>query len=131
MNKKNLLFSLIIVATGIMLHINASAQQTYSNENSTIQENTTNILVPTAFSPNNDGINDEFKLANVKNEELLDFRVFNRWGTILFSTKDIHKGWDGHYKGNLQDIGTYGYLIRIKLADGNEEVYRGTVTLVK
>lgn len=91
----------------------------------------TKILIPTAFSPNNDGINDVFKLDNIGEEQLIEFRVFNRWGTILFSTKDIYSGWNGTYKGEVQPTGLYGYIIQIKLADGRVELFRGTVTLVK
>ena len=89
------------------------------------------IMIPTAFSPNGDGINDVFKLVNVKNEKLIDFRVFNRWGTIVYNSKDMYQGWDGNYKGQAQATGVYGYAIRIMYEDGVEEIYKGTVTLVR
>lgn len=89
------------------------------------------IMIPTAFSPNGDGINDVFKLVNIKNEKLIDFRVFNRWGTIVYNSKDMHQGWDGNYKGQAQATGVYGYAIRIMYEDGVEEIYKGTVTLIR
>ena len=107
------------------------AQRNVSIDNQEKNIKSTKILIPTAFSPNNDGINDEFKLDNIADEQLIEFRVFNRWGTILYSTKDIHRGWNGTYKGEIQPVGIYGYIVQIKLSDGREELYKGTVTLVK
>jgi len=91
------------------------------------------IMIPNAFSPNGDGRNDLFKLVNTTDERVLDFRVFNRWGTILYRSADddATKGWDGNYKGQAQPTGVYGYVIRIAYPDGNIETYKGTVTLVR
>ncbi|HLU16914.1 MAG TPA: gliding motility-associated C-terminal domain-containing protein [Edaphocola sp.] len=110
----------------------AYAQSTHTNFNQEDGKKAERgIMIPTAFSPNSDGINDIFKLVNVKDEKLIEFRVFNRWGTIMFATNDIHQGWDGTYKGQAQAPGVYGYIIRILYTDGMEEIYRGTVTLVR
>ncbi len=89
------------------------------------------LLIPNAFSPNNDGQNDVFKICNITNEKLIDFKVFNRWGTILFRTTDPKQGWDGFSKGQLQPVGVYGYVIRIGYPDGYVETYKGTVTLIR
>jgi len=89
------------------------------------------LLIPNAFSPNNDGQNDYFKITNITDEKLIDFKVFNRWGTILFRTTDPKVGWDGTFKNQPQPIGVYGYVIRIGYADGYVETYKGTVTLIK
>ena len=89
------------------------------------------IMIPTAFTPNNDGHNDVFKMVNITDETLLEMRVFNRWGTVLFATNDIRKGWDGMYKGQEQPMAVYGYAIKIRYSDGTEEIYKGTVTLIR
>jgi gliding motility-associated-like protein len=89
------------------------------------------LMIPNAFSPNGDGQNDYFKISNITDEKLIDFKVFNRWGTILFRTSDPRQGWDGNYKGQPQPFGVYGYVIRIAYADGYVETYKGTVTLIK
>lgn len=89
------------------------------------------LLIPNAFSPNNDGQNDIFKICNITNEKLIDFKIFNRWGTILFRTTDPKQGWDGTNKGQQQPIGVYGYVIRIGYPDGYVETYKGTVTLIR
>lgn len=89
------------------------------------------LLIPNAFSPNSDGQNDYFKIPNITDEKLIDFKVFNRWGTILFRTTDPKQGWDGTIKGQLQPVGVYGYVIRIGYPDGYVETYKGTVTLIR
>ncbi len=89
------------------------------------------LLIPNAFTPNNDGQNDIFKIRNMTDERLIDFKVFNRWGTILFRTTDPNSGWDGTNKGQPQPIGVYGYVIQIGYPDGYVETYKGTVTLIK
>lgn len=89
------------------------------------------LTIPNAFSPNNDGQNDYFKIWGITNEQVLEFKVFNRWGTILYNESNSTTGWDGTHKGVAQPLGVYGYVIRIKFPNGNIEIYRGTVTLVR
>lgn len=89
------------------------------------------LTLPTAFSPNGDGKNDIFKLGSINFQKLQEFRVFNRWGQEIFSTTDPIKGWDGSYNGQPQDMGVYHFVIRLANPDGNMEVYKGDVTLVR
>ncbi|MNL63675.1 hypothetical protein D3C87_1878300 [compost metagenome] len=90
-----------------------------------------NILIPNAFTPNGDGKNDVFKLINVSRAQLIEFKIFNRWGTVMFNTVDPEEGWDGRYRNQEQPVGVYGYGIRIKYSDGIIETYRGTITLIR
>lgn len=120
---------IIIISLSFSFAINAQSAQVPTNTSTPAQKRT--ILIPTAFSPNNDGLNDVFKLSNITNEQLVEFRVFNRWGTILYTSKDINSGWDGTYKGHELPIGVYGYAIIIRYGDGAEEIYKGTVTLIR
>ena len=73
----------------------------------------TNILVPNAFTPRGDGLNDEFKPIIAPDWEPGRFfmQVFNRWGEKVFETNDYNKGWDGTYKGALAPPGLYRYVI--------------------
>jgi gliding motility-associated-like protein len=64
------------------------------------------LLLPTAFSPNQDGINDNFRILNT-NIDLQNFQVYNRWGEKVFETDAIEDGWDGVYKGVKQPLGVY------------------------
>jgi gliding motility-associated-like protein len=90
-----------------------------------------NLMVPSGFTPNGDGLNDEFKVTNLTFQKVMEFRVFNRWGQEIFSTTDGKKGWDGRWKGVPQDMGTYQYIIRIGFPDGFVETYKGDVTLIR
>jgi gliding motility-associated-like protein len=87
--------------------------------------------IPNAFSPNGDGLNDEFKVFSVRYQKLLEFRVFNRWGREVFSTTDINKGWDGNYQGTPQEMGIYNYIIRVARPDGQIKTYKGDLTLLR
>ena len=87
--------------------------------------------IPEAFSPNNDGINDFVKVNGWGIKDLIEFRVFNRWGTEIFYTDDVNTSWDGTVDGTPQPIDSYGYLIRIEHWNGEIEEQRGTFSLVR
>jgi gliding motility-associated-like protein len=74
----------------------------------------TTIDVPTAFTPNGDGINDFIFPDGWGIRKLLFFRVYNRWGQLLFETNELKKGWDGYYLGVLQNMETYVYQAEVE-----------------
>ena len=88
-------------------------------------------FVPTAFTPNGDGKNDIFRMIRLGIQKLVDFRVYNRWGEMMFQTSNPEIGWDGTYKGQPQDIGTYIYEIIVALPNGENKVHKGNVTLIR
>lgn len=88
------------------------------------------LLMPNAFTPNGDGVNDVFRIPPHSDINLKEFAVFDRWGNKIFQTKDSSKGWDGSYnKATLG--GTYVYLIRGKNSAQKEVTIKGTVTLIR
>jgi gliding motility-associated-like protein len=89
------------------------------------------LFVPNAFSPNGDGLNDEFNIGNIGYHKLIAFRVFNRWGEEVFSTTTPRQGWKGTHKGKPADSGVYHYYISIFDSRGEEKSYKGDVTLVR
>lgn len=89
------------------------------------------MMVPNAFSPNGDGRNDVFRIANVGYQGVEEFRIINRWGQVVFDTINGTDGWDGTYKGQPAEVGTYFYSIRLRLMDGNIKVLRGDLVLVR
>ena len=90
------------------------------------------LLLPTAFSPNGDGVNDVFHIVRFLNIETLEeFSVYDRWGKKLFSTEDITEGWDGTYRGHNEDMGVYTWIIRGKTYDKDDVVRSGNVTLMR
>lgn len=89
------------------------------------------FFVPNAFSPNGDGLNDVFGIGNLGHNRLIEFRVFNRWGEVVFVGDNFSKGWNGYYKDKVADVGVYNYIIRLNLASGRERTYKGDVTLIR
>jgi len=89
--------------------------------------------VPNAFSPNGDGFNDELELKispSIENIEV--FRVFNRWGALVFETTDKYDSWDGTFKGQPLDEGVYLYMLEVKCAlDGELIMKRGDITILR
>ena len=61
----------------------------------------------------------------------LDFKVFNRWGQLVFATTEKGKGWDGLVSGKPQPTGTYVYAVRIKMNSGQIKEKKGTLTLIR
>ncbi|TKC56597.1 PKD domain-containing protein [Pedobacter hiemivivus] len=88
------------------------------------------IFIPGAFSPNGDGINDEFRI-NIPNLKDYRFTIINRWGTKVFESTDIFHNWDG--KRNNQDlpVGVYYYIINGKDIHNNIIKQSGSITLLR
>jgi hypothetical protein len=90
------------------------------------------VLLPTGFSPNGDGVNDVFRIAKALNiKTLVSFAVYNRWGERVFETNDINEGWDGVYRGQMQEVSTYVWYVNAKTYEGEDLVRSGNVTLVR
>ncbi|MFT3946312.1 MAG: gliding motility-associated C-terminal domain-containing protein [Agriterribacter sp.] len=87
-------------------------------------------LVPNAFTPNNDGINDCLSLKKWGYMQLEEFSIYNRWGEKIFTTKNRMDCWDGTYKGIVQPNGTFVYIIRAKTFCGDIN-RKGLVTLIR
>ena len=89
------------------------------------------IFVPTAFTPNRDGKNDLFRPIAVGISKIEYFRVFNRWGELVFSTTTNEMGWDGRIKGKDQATGTFVWVVKAVDYTGKEFFAKGTVTLIR
>ncbi|MBO9154295.1 MULTISPECIES: gliding motility-associated C-terminal domain-containing protein [Chitinophaga] len=88
--------------------------------------------VPNAFSPNGDGKNDLFR--PVVRGPMYDYelRIFNRWGELVYLSKDQYQGWDGTYKGRPVDVGTFvWWLTYKKVTNGPAFIIKGDVTVVR
>ncbi|TDQ16988.1 gliding motility-associated-like protein [Algoriphagus boseongensis] len=105
---------------------------------SSIEKNTINVLAPTemlvipnAFSPNGDGLNDTF-IPKLRGISSFTLEVFNTWGEKLFTTTSLEsKGWDGTYKGQLSLPGNYLYKISFITPDGISQTKTGGITLIR
>jgi large repetitive protein len=94
------------------------------------------VFIPTAFTPDNDGLNDVFEpvLVGKSNIRDYDFIVMDRWGNALFSSEDPEQGWHGNVKGgdHFADAGVYNYRLIIRFEDNAEaQILTGMVTLLR
>lgn len=88
-------------------------------------------LLPNAFTPNNDGLNDCFGIKYWGIIEKLEFSIYNRWGERVFHTTDPQACWDGRYKGIPQNAGAFVYMIRAKTLCAEEVFRKGTFLLIR
>lgn len=89
------------------------------------------IFVPSAFTPNNDGKNDIIRPICVGISRLNYFRIYNRWGQLVFSTSEMGKGWDGTISGSLQSTGSYVYMAQGIDYTGKTIFKKGNITLIR
>lgn len=98
--------------------------------NVTIANTRPNIFVPNAFTPGGEN-NSLFRPVCFGIASLAYFRVYNRWGQLLFSTAEMGQGWDGRVQGKLQDSNTYLWITRGTDYTGRIIEKRGTVVLIR
>jgi gliding motility-associated-like protein len=89
------------------------------------------FYLPTAFTPNGDGLNDLLRPYLVKMQSLRSFIIFNRWGQVLFRSTTYGEGWDGRFRGVDQDPGVYVWALEFLNTDGVLQREKGTVTLIR
>ncbi len=87
------------------------------------------VYIPSAFSPNNDGLNDVWTIANIEKFPDCDVSVFNRWGELVFHSRGYTQPWNGSYGQNKAGVGLYTYQIRT--GEGPfSTTFRGALTLL-
>ncbi len=89
------------------------------------------FLMPNAFTPNNDGLNDCFGIKLWGILEEVEFNIYNRWGELIFHTTDANKCWDGKWKGKEQSSAVFVYWIRAKSTCAGTVFRKGTVVLIR
>ncbi|MBQ6725535.1 MAG: gliding motility-associated C-terminal domain-containing protein, partial [Bacteroidales bacterium] len=89
-----------------------------------------NVFIPNAFSPNDDGKNDQLCFQG---EWIVSFHIaiFSRWGEKVFETNDINECWDGTYKGRKCQSGVYMYTCDIECEGHQSTYFKGDVTIIK
>lgn len=88
------------------------------------------LNIPNAFTPGN-RLNNEIKIVKRGFATLKYFRIFNRWGEVIFETNDIEKGWDGTFNGEPQPMGVYIYTVEALNNAGRPFVKQGNITLIR
>jgi len=90
-------------------------------------------FIPTAFTPNGDGLNDIFIIRRLqRSQKLIEFSIYNRYGERVYHNEySPDAGWDGTYQDQPCDVGTYFYQVILGLRDGTKRVHKGDVTLIR
>lgn len=87
-------------------------------------------FIPTGFSPNGDGNNDVFRVLGY-DFDAMTMHIFNQWGELVFTGTDYAYGWDGTANGSPAESGNYTYMIAATTVDGESQLYKGVVSLIR
>ncbi|MCH2231426.1 MAG: gliding motility-associated C-terminal domain-containing protein [Crocinitomicaceae bacterium] len=88
------------------------------------------VYIPNAFSPNGDNENDVLYVRGAAVQEMV-FRIFDRWGELVFESYDRLDGWDGTFRGKDMDPDVYDYYLKVTCIDNVESIIKGNVTLLR
>ncbi|RYE20122.1 MAG: gliding motility-associated C-terminal domain-containing protein, partial [Sphingobacteriaceae bacterium] len=88
------------------------------------------VWVPNAFTPNSDGSNETLHVYG-NTIKTLNFTIYSHWGELLFNSTSVADGWDGTYKGAVQPVGVYVYVLEATTNDGQTVRLKGTINLIK
>ncbi|MEM6397461.1 MAG: gliding motility-associated C-terminal domain-containing protein [Bacteroidota bacterium] len=95
------------------------------------------LFAPSAFSPNDDGVNDRWMpFGGLTADRLVSVEVFDRWGSPVFQKTDqipgdLQSGWDGRWRGEQMPVGVYVFSVEVLLLDGTTQQETGSITLVR
>ena len=127
----------ILETTTYSLFLRDSTGCTLSDEITIFVNEKRFVYIPTAFSPNNDDINDFFTIfAGDQVVQIKTLNIFDRWGNQVFSNSDfapnnINAGWNGEFRGEIMNNDVFVYVAEIEFIDGETEVMRGDFTLIR
>ncbi len=123
---------LATTSTDIALSLTLEGGCTYTQSLFLQVNNDRRIFIPNAFSPNEDGRNDQFELyIGPGLDEIVNFKVFNRWGGLVFEGDGRAAAWDGDFLGEPAPAGVYAYVIQAIWADGLMTTYEGEIHLIR
>jgi gliding motility-associated-like protein len=103
---------------------------TPSVSNTKTETKNPNLVYPSAFTPNGDGLNDRFIVFG-RYVSGFEMSIFNRWGELLFSTGDLADGWDGTFNGSRMPEGTYAFRAKIRDLTGKMHDRSGSILLLR
>jgi gliding motility-associated-like protein len=97
----------------------------------TPKECLTGFHIPNAFTPDRNGLNDDFKPFIGGVIKYYQFTIYNRWGQVVFTTKELMKGWDGTFGGTQQDTNIFVWMCTYELEGRARKTERGTVVVIR
>jgi gliding motility-associated-like protein len=103
-------------------HNNCTASETIN-----ITSHCNTINMPNTFTPNGDGVNDTWEISGINNDLKTNVTIYNRLGTVVFTSRGYPTPWNGEYQGRKLPMGTYYYIIS---TGGNKQVLSGSITII-
>ena len=93
-------------------------------------------FIPNAFTPNGDGLNDQFRVVGLYRNITFEMYIYSRWGQLVFQSDDIDHGWDGSYKNKIAEADTYVWVVYVDflgedIRTNGDVILKGTVTLIR
>jgi gliding motility-associated-like protein len=88
------------------------------------------VFIPTGFTPDGDGLNDELEVYGNNIQEMY-LVIYDRWGELVFESRDQSVKWDGTFKGNELPPGTFGFYLEVICDDGDQYIKKGNITLLR
>lgn len=101
----------------------------FSRSNVLVFEREPLLSIPNSFTPNGDGLNDQF-IVKGRFIDSFEMHIYDRWGEMLYHTTDINSGWDGTRKGKKLSVGNYAYKIQVKDLNNNEHIRTGSILIL-
>jgi gliding motility-associated-like protein len=103
-----------------------------SHRSAQVQVVQEDVYIPSAFTPNGDGLNDSFEpqFSDLNSVDSVEMVLFDRWGHVVFESKALAPSWDGRIQGTLAPSGTYNYVLRFRMKRGEFSEKRGQLTLL-
>jgi len=131
-NNPNILTPQVFPAQTSVYTLNAVSSLGCGTNSDQVKVNVVNDLyIPNAFTPNNDGINDQFKIMSLASYKIISFEIYSRWGELVYRSTGDSGSWDGTFRKIPQPTGIYVYQVDI-VGPNNKKIFRkGTVTLIR
>lgn len=89
------------------------------------------VYLPNVFTPNNDGLNDRFGIVGARYVKSFRMEIYNRWGQMIYESTNAYEGWDGVFRGLMQDAGMYIYRIKYTNLTDEKFDFKGTFMLMR
>jgi gliding motility-associated-like protein len=96
-----------------------------------VEEACNPVSFPTAFTPNQDGVNDIFRADPLSKATNYRIQIFNRWGEVMFATTNVTEGWNGDYKGKSVPTGIYYYIATYTTQENKSAMLKGSITVLR
>ncbi|RYE52476.1 MAG: T9SS type B sorting domain-containing protein [Sphingobacteriales bacterium] len=123
--------SLTVVRPGVF-GLSATNNCGTSNQTLEVKQGICDIFIPAAFTPNNDNLNDNFKILGGTQLVYFHLLIFNRYGQLVFESHDKKRSWDGLLKSQPSDQGVYIYLLEYKKSSNSKlETRKGNILLIR